>query len=165
MRTLSGEEALVAERHFAEAARVARQAKCLRAHGGSVIVSNGKIIGRGYNSPPGEKESNRTCRNTYAGTEKPRFDLTCCVHAEWRAILDAQKHHPEQLLGSRIYYIRINDDGSYRSAGKPYCTVCSRLALEVGIAEFALWHDDGSTVYDTTEYDQLSYQFFQPSKE
>ncbi|MBI4023249.1 hypothetical protein HY375_03745 [Candidatus Berkelbacteria bacterium] len=160
MNVLHGAKGMKAERYFREAAELARHATCLRGRGGSVIVSNSTIIGRGYNSPPANLESNRTCLNEYPGTEKPRFDRTCCVHAEWRAILDAVAHHPDQLAGSRIYYVRINDRGEIEHAGQPYCTACSRLALEAGIAEFALWHERGMTAYDTAEYDRLSYAFF-----
>jgi len=44
-------------------------------------------------------------------------------------------------------------------SGKPYCTVCSRLALDNGIKEFVLWHTDGIKGYDTKEYNKLSYDF------
>lgn len=44
-------------------------------------------------------------------------------------------------------------------AGKPYCTICSKLALDVGIKEFALWHEEGITIYNTEEYNTLSYQY------
>lgn len=164
MRILGGHTAAIARQHFAEAAEAAQRSTCLRAHGGSVIVSGDEVIGRGYNSPPLGKESNRTCLNIYSGTEKPRFDVTCCIHAEWRAIFDALRRNPDRIPGSRIYYVRVNDDGSYRKAGQPYCTVCSRLALETGITEFTLWQEEGIAVYDTIEYDQLSYAFFKPNK-
>ena len=46
-------------------------------------------------------------------------------------------------------------------AGKPYCTVCSRLAIDSGIVEFVLWHESGITAYPTDEYNDLSYDFFE----
>ena len=33
------------------------------------------------------------------------------------------------------------------------------MALDVGIAEFVLWHEKGVCVYDTKEYNELSFQF------
>lgn len=45
------------------------------------------------------------------------------------------------------------------TAGQPYCTHCSRLALDAGIAEFVLWHNEGIAVYPTDEYNNLSYRY------
>ena len=91
--------------------------------------------------------------------DKRVTDKTCCMHAEQRAIMDAMKRNPEELHGSRIYFIRLSEDGRIAKSGKPYCTICSKMSLDSGIKEFVLLHDDGICVYDTEEYNALSYQY------
>lgn len=91
---------------------------------------------------------------------KQSNDKTCCVHAEWNAILDAVKHHPDLVSGSTLYFMRVNEAGEFTEAGEPYCTVCSRLALESGIATFGLWND-GPEMIDTAAYNQRSYAYFE----
>ena len=141
-----------------EAAEVAEKALCLRAKCGTVVVSDGEIIGRGYNAPPLDKEENRMCDKQIA-EGKPKYDKTCCMHAEWRAILDALRNNPNKIAGSKLYFTRVDDNGKILKSGKPFCTVCSRLALDCGISDFILWHEEGITSYPTDEYNQLSYQF------
>jgi len=148
-----------AEKWMHEAALEAKKAMCLRAKCGTIIVKDGEVIGRGYNAPPLDKEENRTCMNEYDSSRKPNFDRTCCMHAEWRAIIDALKNHPDKIVGSKLYFTRVDEQGAIKKSGKPYCTVCSRLALDTGIAEFLLWHDEGICSYPTGEYDRLSYQY------
>lgn len=150
------------ERMYFEAAQaVAQRATCSRAHCGSVIVSaDGQIIGEGYNAPPQGDESQRMCSVALDKTIKQNNDKTCCVHAEWNAIIDALTHHPEKVAGSTLYFMRINEVGEFTEAGDPYCTVCSRLALQSGIATFALWND-GPDLFDTAAYNQKSYAYYQ----
>jgi hypothetical protein len=145
--------------YFEEARKVACKATCNRAHCGSVIVSrSGKIIGRGYNAPPLGDESQRMCDEIFDTTKKPKSDKTCCVHAEWNAIMDALKHFGKEVEGSTLYFMRVDESGAMTDAGDPYCTVCSRLALESGIAVFGLWND-GPDLIDTNKYNQRSYDF------
>lgn len=42
-------------------------------------------------------------------------------------------------------------------AGKPYCTICSKMALDAGVSEWVLWHDKGITIYDANEYNEISF--------
>jgi deoxycytidylate deaminase len=158
MRILSGQESVEVAKYFKAAADEAKKATCLRAKCGSVIVKNKQIIGRGYNSPPLDKEENRTCLNEYDTQKKPKYDKTCCIHAEWRAIIDALRHHPKKMKGSTLYFMRIDSKGNFTDAGKPFCTVCSRLALENGIKYFTLW-DQKPLMYNTTEYNKLSFNY------
>jgi hypothetical protein len=58
------------------------------------------------------------------------------------------------------YDMRVNDTGEFTDAGDPYCTTCSRLTLESGIGEFALWNRDGADIYGAPEYNQKSYDYF-----
>ena len=76
-----------------EATQVANQALCLNAKCGAVIVKDNQIIGAGYNAPPQNKEENRMCDKKF-GPGKPNYDKTCCLHAEWRAIINALKDNP-----------------------------------------------------------------------
>lgn len=148
------------EDYFTLAAEEARLATCYRAHCGSVIVSKeGNVIGKGHNSPPNDDEAQRTCNtNDYDYDKKPKYDKTCCVHAEWNAILDACKQHGNAIEGSTLYFMRIDENGNFTNADTPFCTVCSRLALESGVAVFALWNTK-PVLYDSSEYNVLSYKF------
>src|ERR1035437_3756340 len=105
-----------------EAAKVAEKALCLKAKCGTVIVNGGKIIGQGYNAPPLDDPKNRTCLDKYDFPGKLEFDRTCCMHAEWRAILDAMKRNPEKLKGSKLFFTRVSSEGEIKKSGEPYCT-------------------------------------------
>lgn len=148
------------EHFFALAAEIAKHATCGRDLCGAVIVKDGDVIGEGWNSPPGNSEDQRMCAvEEYDWLKKKKSDKTCCMHAEWRAIVDALRRHPDEILGSTLYFTRIDTEGSILKSGEPYCTVCSRLALDVGVAHFALWQESGIRVYRTDEYNQSSYAF------
>lgn len=143
---------------LSEAISIARQSKCQRALCGSIIIKDNKIIGRGFNSPAGG-ESNR-CDDKYTIPEGNKHDITCCSHAEVRAIHNALMNSPTQLEGSKLYFIRLNDKLEPTSAGTPYCTICSKEALDSGVAEFGLWRENYFHMYNTQEYNNLSYQYF-----
>jgi len=159
MRYLFGDEEKKALEYITKAAQIALSSTCERSRCGSIIVQNDEIIGSGFNSPPQNKEEERRCSYTKDSYHKKVTDKTCCVHAEQRAIIDALKNNPNKLSGSRLYFIRLDEDGTPSRAGKPYCTICSKMALDVGIDEFVLWHEDGVCVYDTREYNALSFQY------
>lgn len=148
------------EHYFEEARKVAAHATCNRAHCGAVIVTyDGEIIGRGYNAPPLGDESQRQCDSILNKTIKQSNDKTCCVHAEWSAIIDALKHHGTKIEGSTLYFMRVNDKNERTEAGDPYCTVCSRLAMESGIKTFGLWNK-GPEMFEVSDYNKKSYEFF-----
>lgn len=161
MRILSGWEAVQAERWLEESRKVALQSGCLRARCGTVIVrqfGSEEIIASGYNEPPlGQKENKRCLRKHEI---KPGFksDRTCCIHAEQNAIMRAM-HRVNDLPFSRLYFVRLSDDDQIKPSGKPYCTICSKMALHSGIAEFVLLHKEGITVYGTQEYNDLSFEY------
>ena len=143
--------------YFSLAAQQATQATCYRAHCGTVIVKDGEVIGAGFNAPPGGDESQRKCEQEFDQSLKPKYDKTCCVHAEWNAIINALREHGSDVAGSTLYFMRVDDEGNFTGAGKPFCTVCSRLSLEAGITEFVLHHDGNAQIYDTSEYNLASY--------
>jgi len=156
MDYLSGKKKERAESFFLLCADIALNSICYRAKGGSVIVRDQEIIGRGFNSPP-----NGITLDHCIKEELPlnfKSDRTCCVHAEQRAIIDALIKNPKKIDGSEIYYVRLNEQGKMAFAGDPYCTICSKLALDVGIAHFLLWHESGIGKYDTQDYYWRSFK-------
>src|SRR5687768_16822602 len=107
MRYLTGDEEREAVQWMERAAEMARKALCLKAKCGTVIVKDGEVIGEGYNVPPLDDPRNRTCLDTYDFPNKPGYDRTCCMHAEWRAILDALQRNSEKIKDSRLYFMRV----------------------------------------------------------
>jgi deoxycytidylate deaminase len=144
--------------YLSEVVKVARQSTCDDAKCGCIIIKDDEIIGRGFNSPSGNLENQRRCNRTKDSYHKRVSDKTCCMHAEQRAIMDALAKNPQKLRGSTLYFIRLDKEGNPLKAGKPYCTICSKMALDVGIAGFALWH---GTFYieDTEAYNNKSYEY------
>jgi deoxycytidylate deaminase len=149
------------EKWMLAAAEVAVSATCSRSKCGSVIVNDGEIIGKGFNSPAGNLENQRRCDAEKSSYHSKVTDKTCCVHAEERAITDALRKNPEKLSGSMLYFIRLDGNGDSKFSGAPYCTICSKLALDAGIAEFVLWHESGIAAYKADEYNDLSYKCFE----
>jgi deoxycytidylate deaminase len=159
MRYLSGKEEQEARQYMEYTANLAKSATCKRSKCGSIIVANNQIIEKGINSPVHNQENQRRCTYDKDSYHPKVTDKTCCIHAEQRAIMDALAHNPELLIGSRLYFIRLDEEDNPTRAGNPYCTICSKMSLDVGIQEFILWHEDGICVYDTDEYNLLSYEF------
>jgi len=159
MHYLKDQEEQDAIKYMNICAELAKKATCDRSHCGCVIVKDNVIIGQGFNSPPGNLENQRKCNVDKATYNKKVTDKTCCIHAEQRAIFDALKNNADKIDGARLFFIRLDDKGNMTKAGKPYCTICSKFALDSGIKEFVLWHKEGICVYDTEEYNTLSYQY------
>ena len=159
MKILTDQEEKKAFEHFKNAVEIAKKSTCQRSKCGSLIVNLDKIIGSGFNSPPQDIENQRRCSIKKDSYNIKVTDKTCCIHAEQRAIMDALRKKPEKLNGSRLYFIRLDENGKPSKAGEPYCTICSKMALDVGILEFVLWNDQGVCVYETKEYNELSFNF------
>ncbi len=155
MRILTGIEESIAKGYLDLAADFAKDAFCYRSKCGSVIVNNNEIIGWGYNSPPLDCSIESCLKDSLP--EGFKSDKTCCVHAEQRAIVDALRTNPTKILDSRLYFIRLDENDEKMKASDPYCTICSKMALDVGIKEFVLWQKDGICVYDTDEYNEKSF--------
>ncbi|MCK9393378.1 MAG: hypothetical protein WCX30_03395 [Candidatus Paceibacterota bacterium] len=157
MKYLTGKEEQEAAIFIDKAAKIALNSPCFRSRCGSVIVNNRDVIGQGFNSPPIGKILSQCLKDDLPKDFKS--DKTCCIHAEQRAIMDALKNDPQKIIGSRLYFIRLDENGKKEKAGNPYCTICSKMALDVGLAEFVLWHEKGVCVYDTEEYNNLSFNY------
>lgn len=147
--------------YFELAAKQARKAQCERARCGSVIVAkDGAVIGRGYNAPPLEDETQKHCTINFKLDVKPKYDKTCCVHAEWNAILDAMRKFSDKMEGATLYFMRVDEDGKWTEAGDPFCTVCSRLAMQSGLAYFGLWNESGIKLWPVREYNTASFDYY-----
>ena len=157
MKYLSYDEEMEALQYNKKAAKVALQSTCDRAQCGTIIVKDCEIIGSGFNSPAQNEE--KRCSQKKSSYHRKVTDKTCCVHAEQRAIMNALHKNPGKIVGSRLYFIRLDNSGSIAKSGKPYCTICSKMALDVGIKEFVLWHKEGICVYDTQDYNKRSYRY------
>ena len=159
MRFLSGKEEQEAIKYMKKAAEIALNSKCLRSKCGAIIVKDNEIIGTGYNSPPGDKIPEKCFKDDLP--EDFISDKTCCIHAEDRAIRDVLIKNPDKILGSALYFLRLNKNNDIEKAGKPYCTWCSKTALDVGLAEFVLWHEEGICAYATKQYNNISFRLKQ----
>ena len=159
MRYLSGDEEKNALECMIEASGVALKSTCGRSRCGSIMCKDNELIGEGFNSPPNNDEGQRRCSCSIDLYSKKVTDKTCCVHAEQRAIMDALRKNHGKLKGSRLYFVRIDENGKPTRSGKPYCTICSKMALDVGIAEFVLWNERGICVYDAREYNSISFEY------
>ena len=77
---------------------------------------------------------------------------------KYREHADAQGN-ADKMEGSTLYFMRVNEEGEFTEAGQPYCTVCSRLALQSGIKTFGLWNN-GPDMIPADRYNLRSYDFF-----
>lgn len=140
---------------FNQLVEVAKNSTCCRSKCGSIILSDEEVIGIGYNSQPcnvvGECFKDDLDKDF-------KSDKTCCIHAEQRAIFEALKNHPDKIVGSTLFFIRLDEHDHAKRSGEPYCTICSKMALDVGISKFCLWHAEGWTAYDTDYYNRLSFK-------
>jgi deoxycytidylate deaminase len=159
MKFLEGTERDKALGYIKKAAEVAKKATCKRLKCGAIIVKDDEIIGSGFNSPPGDLSSQNRCENSKSIYDKKVTDKTCCMHAEQRAMMDALRNNSDKLKGSRLYFIRLDSEGKISFAGQPYCTICSKMTLDLGISEFVLNHKEGICVYDKEEYNDLSFNY------
>ena len=159
MRVLTWEEEQQAKQWMEKAAEIAQSASCERSKCWSVIVKDNQLIWSWFNSPARDLESQRRCKVEKSSYHKKVTDKTCCIHAEQRALFDALKHYPGEIEGSTLYFIRLDDKGNPSKAWKPYCTICSKMSLDLWVKEFVLWHEEWITAYSTEEYNLLSYKY------
>lgn len=135
----------------------ALQSSCLRSKCGSIIIFDNIVVGKGFNSPP-----QNICLKKCFKDELPsnfKSDKTCCVHAEQRSIIDTLIFNPRLIVGSSLYFVRLDNQNMPLPSGDPYCTICSKLALDVGVEYFCLWNGFSFTKYKTDIYNQLSFNY------
>ncbi|MFP4116220.1 MAG: hypothetical protein ACLFTQ_03400 [Candidatus Aenigmatarchaeota archaeon] len=160
MRTLEGEELREAKRFVEEAAEAAQESGCDDAWCGSVLIGGDEIIGKGWNSPPHDLESHRRCSNEKEEYDERVTDKTCCVHAEQRAIMNALGNYSkEKVKGSKLYFARVNEQGKVKKTNEPYCTICSKMILDVGIEEVVMWNGEDLVAYPAEEYNDISFSY------
>lgn len=144
--------------YFEQAIEEAKKATCERRKCGSVVVSvDGEILGRGWNGPPAGDEAQRRCGRKSELHLEFKSDKTCCPHAEWRAIFAALRTRPDDIVGATLYFAAVDEVGNHVFVGEPYCTICSKIALDVGLSWFGLWHETGIRLYGTREYNDVSF--------
>jgi hypothetical protein len=165
MQLLLDKDKTLAEKYIEKAKILAKKATCKRAKCGAVLVKDGEIIGEGFNSPPGNDENERRCEIKKDEFDKKVTDKTCCVHAEQRAVMDALHNNLDKIKGSKLYFARFYPDGELRLNGgnggknQLYCTVCTKIMFDVGIAEFILPNVKGIAAYAKNEYLSRSYDY------
>jgi deoxycytidylate deaminase len=161
MRIISDPKELAfVEKTYARIAELAKTAGCHDWQCAAVIVgADGKTAGEGVNSPPSNLESERRCHANKTLLHPKVSDKSCCIHAEQRAVMDALKRNPAKLSGSTLYYCRLGKNGKLALSGEPWCTICSKMALDAGVAEFVLKKAEGYVAYATDEYNRLSFSY------
>lgn len=137
----------------------AKKATCNRSKCWAIILKNGEIIWKWFNSPPLELDSQKRCSYIKDSYNKKVTDKTCCIHAEQRAIFYALKNNWDKIIWSRLYFIRLDQNNNPKISWKPYCTICSKSALDVWISEFVLWEKKWFCVYDTIKYNEISFLY------
>lgn len=162
---LTGDERDRATYFMEKTKQVAERATCHHSKCGATIVYIDKIIGEGINHPPKYSENNRRCNIKKDEYDEKVTDKTCCIHAEGDAINDAMIKNPNKLEGSVLYFARLDLNDVFQYAGEPYCTICSKAALDAGIEKFVLWHKEGIVEYNTEEYNDLSFEYGISGKE
>jgi len=156
MRILENSETNLAREYFREAREEALKSSCYISKCGAVLVKNNIIQGRGFNSPPKDKKLEKYFKDSLPGDFN--LDRTCCIYAVQGAIDNAlDKYNKEVIEGSILYFTRLSKEKKIIPVGKPYCTICSKLALDNGISKLVLFHDFGFTEYDAEEYNEISF--------
>jgi deoxycytidylate deaminase len=141
---------------ISRAGKEAENSLCLRSSCGAIVAKDYNCLGKGFNSPPGNIKLERCFKDTLPENFKSNRD--CCNHAEERAIVLARdKWSPVSVQGSTLYFARINENKKIITVGKPYCTQCSKMALDNKIAKWVLLHDFGFCEYDAEEYNEISF--------
>lgn len=163
MRILKGEEEKQALKFFDKAAEMAKKSLCHRARCGAIIVKNGVMVAEGFNAPPQNSDERRTCLNEYEIPGGFRHDRTCCIHAEQRAALNAAKQGKD-LTGGRVYFVFLDEAGRKIKVSDIKCTICSRVILDAGVSEWAVYAPDGVRIYGVAEFDAFSYGHKTPRK-
>lgn len=153
MRKITDEKEIEKTRYYMElAAKEAENSRCKKSQRGVVIVNNGEVVSKGYNTPTIEGY----CCLREKINDNSRIKLCSAIHAEEMAILKSPR---EKLIGAVMYHIKTKN-GEMKPSGKPSCPSCSKSILYSGIKEFVLWHEGGYYSYNSYEFNRLSINYF-----
>jgi deoxycytidylate deaminase len=155
-QTLTGHAAAQALVWLEAAAAAAQASPCHRRKCGSVLVSAaGEVFGAAVNQPPPGAAVHCTPYCLPAGFKS---DKACCVHAEQRSILNALQSG-QSVQGSTMVFASVDAAGQRLKSGQPYCTICSKMALENGVEFWILEHESGIVQYGAAEYNRISFEY------
>jgi deoxycytidylate deaminase len=158
MRFATEEYEIKEIKHYLElAAKEAIKSTCKKSQRGAVVVEPDYYLGLGYNKVTDEIFCNPCIREHIQ--DNSSVEQCSAIHAEQMAIFKAAIYcRNADLSGSRLYHIKVKD-GKMVPSGKPSCTVCSRMIVESGISEVVLWHPEGYAIYDSKEFNELSFKY------
>jgi deoxycytidylate deaminase len=112
----------------ARAIEQARNSPCAKSRRGSVAYlhfdnpRHTRIVGTGYNHPPGEVRCDGSAR-CHADCGKR------CIHAVAAAIYDTSR----TPLACDLLHVEIDTDAQLVAGGPPSCVDCSKAALHAGV--------------------------------
>lgn len=156
MRILENSEIDLTKEYFREAKKEAEKSSYYIPKCGVVLVKDKAIIGRGFNFPSTDKGLEKYFKDF------PMSDLSLdrinCIYAVQGAIVDAiDRDNGEKIKGSTLYFTRLSKEKKIIPAGKPDCTICSKLALDNGVSKWVLFDEFGFCEYDAEEYNDISF--------
>lgn len=153
-------------KNFEYCKKIAEKSTCFRSKCGAIIVKDKLILGKGFNSPP-NGEILKFCKKDKLPADF-KSDKTCCVHAEQRAIIDAYEngYTRKDFEHSAIVFVRLNEEGKIEPSGKPYCTICSKMWMDVSNGKGSwilfhkkeVWGEEGVYIYNVVEYNNISFE-------
>lgn len=140
------------------AVRAAMNSPCMSKRGSVAYTvrsdNNYLVKGIGYNHRPDRKcTQDETCKKTC-------YYSAC--HAEQAAMLDAaydiERTKRSGWKDEKLYclHIKIDIHGVMQFSGPPACSQCSKMLLQAGYDGVYLLHTIGWTLYDASEFHELS---------
>jgi deoxycytidylate deaminase len=156
---LSGEESQEAVLWLERAAEIARNSRCCRRRCGSILISPaGDILATGENGLPGAPGQSAVHCQPYALSSAFKSDKSCCIHAEQRAVMAALASGKD-LKGSVMIFTSVDENGDRLPSGRPYCTICSKMALDAGVGSWILEHEREIVLYEASAYNRISFEY------
>ena len=149
VRYLEGDERKKAQHWLDDAVQEALKSRCEKSKRGVIIVKNNFVLGRGCNNPPADMPCVPDVCKPVCG----RY----CVHAEQNAIIDAL-NKGFYLKDSQMYHVRMKE-GVVVDSREPCCIDCSKLVLQLGIAEFVMKTEVGMCAYGAQEFHDASLAY------
>jgi deoxycytidylate deaminase len=150
-RPLKRHDSNLAEQMVARAAELARDSRARTRHA-AVLMKDGSLLAWGTNGVPFPGEDHCYCKLAEYGHHD-----NCRTHAEQRAITLAREGDGWRMLpGSKLIYVRLEEDDSVRLEEPHFCSRCSRLALSLGVAEWIFSLSEGLAGYSAADYDRAA---------